>query len=172
MKYDPMKLFGLVPSANLRHRLMDWTMEWAIPFSRQLGLHIDQLTSQRVEVLLPARSRRKNHVGGAHACALALLAEYPAGLLLAQRYSPAEYRIIISRLNMDYMKQVKDEVVGICCAPTQWPDSSDEIWVELKTSLQDKAGRVVAEGQTRWQVKRWSVIGDQGRSTSNEPNKS
>lgn len=131
-----------------------------IPFNRWLGYQVEELTPSVVIVSSPERILRKNHVGGAHACALALLGEMPAGLLIAQNFPIDEYRFIISELHIVYHKQGRGILRGTVHPPIPWPsaDSEDITWVDLTTYIKNEAGEDVATCKTRWQIKRWEKV--------------
>ncbi len=157
---DLTKYVKMIPNPQIKNRLMDLAINLAIPFNRWLGMRIETLTSLKVRVISPPRVLRRNHVGGAHACALALLGEYPAGILISQNFSIEEYRMIISQLSVDYEKQGRGTLIGETLAPFEWPKENDkgEIWVDMKTVIKNAKGELVATAQTKWQLKRWSAI--------------
>jgi len=105
MKIDIFKKLQKIPNEKARFKLLDKIMDFSIPFNRGLGFKIISLSSKKVVVQSPPKKTRQNHIKGAHACALAVLGEYPAGLLLAQKYSPENYRLIMAELKVEYKKQ-------------------------------------------------------------------
>ena len=144
---------------QIKNRMMDVAITLAIPFNRWLGMKIQTLTPLKVRVSSPPRTLRRNHVGGAHACALALLGEYPAGVLLSQSFSMQDYRMIISKLSVEYFKQGRGTLIGEAIAPATWPEEKDgEIWVELKTEIKNAKSEIVAIVDTRWQLKKWNKV--------------
>ena len=154
------KYAEMIPIPQIKNRVMDLAINLAIPFNRWLGMRIETLSPLQVRVISPPRVLRQNHVGGAHACALALLGEYPAGILISQNFSVEEYRIIISKLLVDYEKQGRGTLIGEALAPLEWPkeDEKGDIWVDMKTVIQNTKGELVATVQTKWQLKKWSAV--------------
>jgi len=159
------KYIDKIPQAMVRHRILDSFIEFFIPFSRWLGLKIQALSIDKVIIHSPERRRRRNHVGGAHACALALLGEYAAGLLLAQRFAPDEYRMIIGSLNINYQKQGRGLLIATSLAPNNIPQfahgeisENGEIWVDMTTEITNAKTEHIATCKTRWQIKAWDQI--------------
>jgi acyl-coenzyme A thioesterase PaaI-like protein len=163
-KIDFFKLISKIPNETIKHHVLDAALTLNIPFNRWLGFHISELTEKKVAVISPERVLRTNHVGGAHACALALLGEYPAGLVLAQAFTVDKYRIIISSLQVQYHKQGRGLLTGVCEAPEKWPDflsdgSGDGTGrVPMLTKITNAKGELVAEARTEWQVKEWDRV--------------
>ena len=57
-----------------------------IPFNAPHGFKIVELSSDIVRITLPNRKLNHNHIGGIHACAMATVGEYCAGMaLLSER---------------------------------------------------------------------------------------
>lgn len=159
------KLIGLtkyvdrISIPQIRNRMMDVAINLAIPFNRWLGMKIISMSQVQVRVSSPPRILRRNHVGGAHACALALLGEYPAGVLISQKYSMQDYRMIIAKLEVDYHKQGRGTLIGEATAPSEWPEEKDgELWLDLKTEIKNEKGELVALAKTKWQLKKWELI--------------
>lgn len=159
MKFDLFKIISKIPNENLQRRLLDHAIEWAIPFNKNLKFHIKQLDDKFVAIESPHTHRRKNHIGGAHACALALLGEYPAGILIAKHYTPEQFRFIIAHLSVNYFKQGRGLLTAETKAPAEWPEIKEgEVWIEMTTTVSDDKNEKVAEIFTRWQVKTWSMV--------------
>jgi acyl-coenzyme A thioesterase PaaI-like protein len=165
--FDPIdftgKLMGKIPGGlageSARRRLLDLLLTLGIPFNRWLGLRIGEIGETRVTIVSPPSVLRRNHVGTAHACAQALIGEYAAGLLVAQRFPLDTYRMIIGRLEIDYHKAGHGTLYGTSKAPAQWPElENEEGWVPMETEITDEKGTLVSVCRTRWQVKSWQRI--------------
>ena len=157
---DLTKYIDLIPLPQVKNKALDLALNLAIPFNRWLGMKIETLSPEKVIVKSPPRVLRRNHVGGAHACALALLGEYPAGVLISQNFSVKDYRIIISKLSVDYEKQGRGTLTAEALAPADWPKENDDhvIWIEMKTLIRNSKHELVADVQTRWQLKKWADV--------------
>ena len=157
MKFDLLQWGEKIPYQGLRHRILDVMLSFGIPFNRWLRYHIAELSEKQVKIVSPDVVLRRNHVGGAHACALALMGEYPAGLLIAKRFPMETYRFIIGNLNIDYHKQGRGELTAIANAPATWPELQEgEAWIEMLTAITNSKGEAVATCRTKWHVKEWA----------------
>lgn len=147
------------PKEGVRRRVLDVMLNIGIPFNRWLGLRIKTFESDKVVIESPETVLRRNHVGTAHACALALIGEYPAGLLVAQKFPLEKYRMIIGKLEIEYHKAGRGTLIGAAKAPEAWPVlNGDEAWVEMETQITNKKGDLVAVCKTRWQIKPWDKV--------------
>lgn len=159
MKFDPFKLTENIPIDSLRRRALDTVLSVGIPFNLGLGLHIVELNPCAIRVESPPRFFRKNHVGGAHACALATMGEYAAGLLIAQHFPVSEFRVIIQKLEIEYHKQGRGKLNVESQAPTAYPEiETDGTFIEMRTEITNSDRDLVAECKTRWQIKRWDDV--------------
>ena len=159
MKIDIFKYTEKIPSDLIRRKVLDNVFNMAIPFNLSLGLRLRSVSPDIVEVTSATGWKTRNHVGGAHACFLALIGEYPAGILLAQNYSPEDYRMIIGELKVEYHKQVRGRVKGVARKPDNIPELGDEeIWIPMVTEIFDSKGNLAATARTNWQLKRWSAV--------------
>ena len=68
---------------RLRRPLVTKAVGEVIPFVDTVGCFIEAYTPRRVAVRLDNETRLRNHLGGLHAAALALLAETATGLVVA-----------------------------------------------------------------------------------------
>lgn len=75
-----------------------------IPFVGTAGLRVEAYTPTRVAARLDDRRRVRNHVGGLHAAAMALLAETVTGLVVALNV-PGESVPVIRTLNITFRRQ-------------------------------------------------------------------
>ncbi len=159
MKLDPIGIFRRIPNEKVRLTLLGRFLDRMVPFNRGLDLKVQELSVHSVEILSPDRKHRRNHLGGAHACALATMGEYPAGLLVIQMYPFDRYRLIMSELKAEYFKQGRGDLIALTKAPEEWPEVQDgEAWVELDTEIKDGDNELVAKIHTRWQIKDWSLV--------------
>lgn len=168
MKYDIFKYADQIPNDFVKRRLIDGILNFAIPFNLSLGMKIQKLDQDKVIIKSTNGWKTKNHVGGAHACFLALMGEYPAGLLLAQIYSPEKYRMIIKELQVDYKKQGKGSLKSVARKPFEQPQFEDgEAFIPMTTDIFNENGDLVAVAKTLWQMKEWAMVGKHKEAASN-----
>ncbi|MEQ1875155.1 MAG: DUF4442 domain-containing protein [Bdellovibrionia bacterium] len=168
MKFNPVALIKKIPFPIVSRSVMNTFLNFGIPFNAGLGLKITEFSPERVAVKMPVRWKSKNHLGGAHACAIALLCESPAGLLIIQKYPSDKYRFIMGGLTVNYHKQGRGVLLGEVAAPLEWPLIVDngEIWVEFETKVTNNKGELVADGRTKWQIKPWTRVRQGSAPTS------
>jgi acyl-coenzyme A thioesterase PaaI-like protein len=158
MKIDIFKLCNKFPP-SLRLKALTKALNIAVPFNFGLGMQIMKLSPKEAILISPEKRKRKNHVGSAHACFLALLSEYPAGLVVAQNYAFGKHRIIISELKIKYFKQGRGTLTSIAKSPSAWPELVDgETFINMQTEITNDKGERVSLCHTRWQVKEWTKV--------------
>lgn len=140
-------------------------MQELIPFNRPHRISVINISPKGCTVDLPHRRRNLNHLGTMHACALATAGEYVAGLNVIEAFDLSEYRLIMSRLGVEYHRRPE----GGCVAESSWDEGTlESIKTELKkegvvafslvSKLKDSASEHVATTTTMWQVKSWKKI--------------
>ncbi|HEX4924706.1 MAG TPA: DUF4442 domain-containing protein [Bdellovibrionales bacterium] len=164
-RLNPLTLAKKIPNQRLSKTVMNTFLNVGVPFNAGLGLSVEELSAERVRIYSPPRWKRRNHLGGAHACAIAVLVEVPAGLMVLQKYPLEKYRFILGGLTITYHKQGRGPLYGEVSPPQEWPLIVDngEIWVEFQTKVTNKDGELVAEGHTKWQIKPWSTVKSNAR---------
>lgn len=144
---------------------LDKILRVGIPFNAPHGFKIKTLNKDAVIISLPNRKLNHNHIGGVHACAMATVGEYCAGMSLLTSFGISKYRLILSELNVKYTYQGRVDLEGIC-SPHQIDvekvkaglESEDKYLQELKTIIRDLNGKEVAEVTTVWQLKNWEKV--------------
>jgi acyl-coenzyme A thioesterase PaaI-like protein len=137
-----------------------------IPFNRPHGFKIVQIDDNLVCTEAPCRRSNHNHIRGIHACALATVAEFSAGFLLMQNFAPADYRLIMSRMDIEYKYQAKERVVSesrlsgerIEREILQPLETAPSVDIKMRSDLIDDSGNLVAVAHTFWQIKRWDRV--------------
>jgi acyl-coenzyme A thioesterase PaaI-like protein len=165
--------FGMLPRLIVKARkstgwlwFLNVMMRWIVPFNRPHGFSIIELGEERVRTGADYRRSNHNHIHGIHACAIATVAEFSAGLLLLSRLEPARYRLIMSKLDVDYIYQAKQRIVAdtnlssqvlqdTVLQPLQTQESCS---IVMETYVSDKVGNQVAIAHTTWQIKRWDKV--------------
>lgn len=161
------KLLANPTSFNLT--ALNKILRFGIPFNAPHGFKIKMLNKDAVVISLPNRKLNHNHIGGVHACAMATVGEYCAGMSLLSSFGISKYRLILSELNVKYTYQGRVELEGIC-SPQQIDvekaksalATEGKYLQELKTIIRDLDGKEVAEVTTIWQLKNWEQVKTKG----------
>lgn len=145
---------------------LDRVMSLGIPFNVPHGMTIRNISPDEVRVVLPNRKLNHNHLGGIHACAMATVGEYCAGLSLLSKFGISKYRLIMSELSVTYTWQGRTDLEGICSprvidadAVKAALDEGQTYTQSFETILQEvKTGKEVARVRTTWQLKPWNRV--------------
>jgi len=137
-----------------------------VPFNRPHRFKIIEIDDTLVRTTAPYRRSNYNHIRGIHACALATVSEFSAGFLLMQNFAPADYRLIMSRMDIEYKYQAKKRVISESrlsreeieldiLKPLETAPSVD---IKMRSDVVDDSGNLVAVAHTFWQIKRWDKV--------------
>ncbi len=165
--------FDMLPKLLVKARgskswlaLLNLLMRRIIPFNRPHRFQVVELTEERVKTGASYRRVNHNHIRGIHACAIATVAEYSAGLLLLSRLDPSRYRLIMSKLDVDYVYQAKMAIIAETALSRK--DLQERVLdplatqescsIVMETRIDDAAGNRIARAHTTWQVKRWDKV--------------
>ena len=148
---------------------LDKLLTVGIPFNAPHGFKIKSLNQDAVIIALPNRKLNHNHIGGIHACAMATVGEYCAGLSLLSSFGISKYRLILSDLSVKYTYQGRVDLEGVCY-PNQIDVEKVRVALEadgiysqpLKTTIRDLNGKEVAVVSTVWQLKNWEQVKTKG----------
>lgn len=140
-------------------------MQEVIPFNRPHGISVVELSPSNCKVYLPEKYRNKNHLRTMHACAIATAAEYVSGLNVVQAFEMEKYRLIMSRIEVDYFRRPN----GFCTAESgidkdhilqinRELDADGVSEFSLVSSVSDSENETVAVATIYWQVKSWQKV--------------
>ena len=140
-----------------------------IPFNAPHGFKIKEMSEENILITLPNRKLNHNHLGGVHACAMATVGEFCAGMSLLKSFGITQYRLILSDLHVKYTYQGRSDLEGTC-SPKQIDKESVKKILEaegkhlqkLETFIRDKNGKDVAIVTTTWQLKSWDQVKTKG----------
>lgn len=144
---------------------LDKVLRIGIPFNAPHGFAIKRLNADEVIISLPNRKLNHNHIGGVHACAMATVGEYCAGMSLLSSFGISKYRLILSELSVKYTYQGRVDLEGICSprqidveAVRKGLEAEGKYLQKLVTVIRDLNGKEVAEVTTVWQLKNWEQV--------------
>lgn len=143
----------------------DNLMRLAIPFNAPHGFAFKKITDEEVQISLPNFKLNHNHLGGMHACAIATLGEFCAGMTLVKHFGMSEYRYILSELSVKYHLQGRTGLVGTAKLSAervaeikQQLATQDKILIEHNTEIFNRHSEKVADVRTVWQMKDWKKV--------------
>ena len=135
-----------------------------IPFNRPHKYRIKDISKSNIKVKLPYRRSNFNHIKGIHACALATLCEFASGLLLLINLDPKKYRLIMKRIEIDFLYQAKKDVfVEYHFLQSEF----EKIKTDLKSGpleivpeliVKDSEGNEICKAKVYWHIKSWSDV--------------
>ena len=136
-----------------------------IPFNRQHKFKFTAISEGKTQLKLPHIRANKNHLGGIHACATATLGEYAAGLTLIKKFSSSKYRLVMSKMEADYIKQAKEDLYGVVEIEKEELErienelaAGDKSEITIVTNIFTKEDEIIAVIQTSWQLKKWNRV--------------
>jgi len=146
--------------------MLNFFFERMVPFNLPHKFRITHIGDDNVKTLLPYRKRNLNHVKGLHACALATLTEMTSGFMLAVKLDPAKFRLILRRLEIDYMYQGKMDAVCEFTITPEWLKTNihdpllraDSVDIIADVKIFDIKGNQLTSGKAYWQVKDWAKV--------------
>lgn len=146
--------------------VLNFFFERFVPFNLPHKFRITHIGDHVVKTKLPYRRRNLNHVKGLHACALATLTEMTSGFFLAYKLDPKKYRLILRRLEMDYLYQGKMDAVCEYTLTPEWMKTNifdplsqaDSVDIIAEVKIFDVKGNQLTLGKAHWQVKDWAKV--------------
>lgn len=141
------KFLQKVPAGNW---ILSRLIGFAVPYSSSMGANILELGPGSAVVALPDRRKVRNHLNSIHALALANLGELTANLALIT-LCPDNGRFIVTRMETDYLKKGRGELLCRCDIPTDLPWSTVERTAATAT-LEDAQGDIVARVTVYWKI--------------------
>ena len=137
----------------------------AIPFNLPHKFKFIELSEIKTRISMPYIKNNRNHLGGIHACAIAALGEYTSGLAVLKSFGFTKYRIILSDLHVNYIKQAKEIVTGdVSIEKDELKRVKAELSSEgiseitLATNIINHNDEIVSVVQSTWQLKSWDQI--------------
>lgn len=139
--------------------------DFKIPFNGPHGIKIKKITQAEAVAFLPNKRSNKNHLGTIHACAMATLGEFPAGLLLIKNLDAAKFRVVMTKLEASYLKRATTSLRGVCKTDEkQIREVLDQLnqgipgQIQMSSQIIDDKDQIVANILTSWQLKAWDQI--------------
>lgn len=163
---DPAKIIEKAKHSSIYLKLLNWSLSQMIPFNKPHGFSIVSIGDYHLKTLIPFKRKNMNHIRGLHACALATISEFTTGFLLASKLDAKKYRLIMQRLEMDYLYQGKMDATAEFVISEKWFEEhiynplkiNDAIVIPCEIRILDAAGNHLTTGKIFWQIKNWSKV--------------
>lgn len=161
------KMFALLEeaSADKFMRLLNRFGKWIIPFNRPHRLRVLELDDAHCKTMIPYRRLNWNHLKGVHAAAIVTIGEFTAGVLLLWNFGVSKYRLILSRLEVEYHYQGKTHLNAVALFDVSQKEKylqslqeGEAVRIEMQTEIKDLQDNLVATVRTSWQLKPWKAV--------------
>jgi acyl-coenzyme A thioesterase PaaI-like protein len=163
---NPAKIVEKAKTSSFYLWLLNWSFERMIPFNRPHGFRIIEIGDYHVRTKLPYKTKNLNHLKGLHACALATITEITGGFVFVMKLDPRKYRIILKKLEINYLYQGKADAFGEFRISEEWISKnvieplkeSESVEVVSEVNIVDAQGKQLTNGKTVWQIKDWTKV--------------
>ncbi|WP_226390371.1 DUF4442 domain-containing protein [Penaeicola halotolerans] len=152
--------------SNFHLWLLNKVLAYKIPFNKPHGFKITAISDQSLRIDLPYKRGNFNHIRGIHACALATLCEFVTGFKLIDVLGASDYRIILQKLELEYLYQAKKDVYAKFELHKDWLEetiliplkSQEAVFVTCEITVYDTDDRAVVVAKVTWQIKSWQKV--------------
>ena len=163
---NPAKLIEKAKTSSFYLWVLNWGFSRMVPFNRPHGFRIVEIGDYHIRTKLPFKTLNLNHLNGLHACALATLTEVTGGFIFVTRLDPTQYRIILKKLEVNYLYQGKTDAFGEFRISEEWMDrhvllplkSAESVEVVSEVNIVDEKGNQLTNGKAHWQIKDWTKV--------------
>tara|TARA_Y100001936_G_C16039423_1_gene650570 strand:+ start:672 stop:1190 length:519 start_codon:yes stop_codon:yes gene_type:complete len=146
-------------------KAIDRLFKFGIPFNSPHKIKMRSISNELVAMELPLIRANKNHLGTMHACAIATVGEFCAGVLLIKNLDPSKYRVVMTNLDVTYLKHGASDL-GARCEQTattlsqarEQLQNSASTEITLETNIFNKTDEICAKVVTTWQLKNWNKV--------------
>ena len=145
------KMEGVLPTSfhPLGYTVLFNTM---VKLAGTAGLRVEKLNNREVEVHLRNRWRIQNHIGGLHACSMALAAESATGILVGMNV-PDTHIPLIKKMNVNFVRRCQGDIrVRATLGEDDYKrineDDKGEVTVDVR--VEDESGKEPIEAEMIW----------------------
>ncbi len=154
---SPNKLSRIVGKINLlpgavRTPVLSLVLGRFVPFVGTSGARIEEMTEQRVVVLVDNRRRVRNHIGQVHAAAMALAAETATGFVSGMNV-PDSKLLLCKSLKVDFKKRTQGAIRAVATLTESQRDDMRTLErgnVTVEVHATDEAGVEAIECEMVW----------------------
>ena len=116
------------------------------------GVKCVELSCNRSVFFIKNKSKVRNHIGGIHAAAMALVAETATGMLIGMNIPPDKVGVIKS-LKVDYLKRVEGDLTAVATLTDEQIrqiSSTEKGDTEVPVTITDSANKEAIEATMIW----------------------
>ncbi|KAF0720675.1 Aste57867_100 [Aphanomyces stellatus] len=153
------KLAGLVAKINqsglpstLREAALSTAFNTQVKMAGVAGIHIESLSDSQSVLHLKNRFRVQNHIGGVHACGMALLAESATGVVFGMNVRDSHLPLLKS-MSVNYVKRASGDLKAVATLTSEQRDAiqrDDKGNFVVDVVVTDSKGEQPIEVQMTW----------------------
>ena len=163
---DTAKILQKAKHSSFYLKLLNWGLYRMVPFNKPHGFRIVELGDYRLKTLMPYKRRNFNHIKGLHACGLATISEFATGFLLLSSLNMKKYRMILQRLEVNYLFQGKMDATAEFIISKEWLEekvihplkTQESVLVPCEVKIHDTKGNHLTTAIVHWQFKDWAKV--------------
>ena len=164
--FDTAKILQKAKHSAFYLKVLNWALYRMVPFNKPHGFRIVELGDYRLKTFMPYKKSNFNHIRGLHACGLATISEFATGFLLLSSLDMKKYRMILQRLEVNYLYQGKMDATAEFVISKEWLEEKvmnpllqqDSVVVPCEVKVHDLKGNQLTTGIVYWQFKEWSKV--------------
>ena len=164
--FDTAKILQKAKHSAFYLKVLNWALYRMVPFNKPHGFRIVELGDYRLKTLMPYKKGNFNHIRGLHACGLATISEFATGFLLLSSLDMKKYRMILQRLEVNYLYQGKMDATAEFVISKEWLaekvmnplQQQDSVVVPCEVKVHDLNGNQLTTGFVYWQFKEWTKV--------------
>uniref|UniRef100_A0A7R9X021 DUF4442 domain-containing protein n=1 Tax=Craspedostauros australis TaxID=1486917 RepID=A0A7R9X021_9STRA len=123
-----------------------------VPLAGASGLRIERLQRTESEVLVKNRPWIRNHIGGLHACSMALASESATGVLVGMHVRDS-HMPLLKRMKVDYVRRCHGDlrvVARLSEAEIERIENEDKGDLIVECTIEDDSGKAPIEAEFTW----------------------
>lgn len=151
----------------LSRRLMGAASNLAEPFMIGMGLRVEKCGEDIVEVVMPGGWRNQGEGGIVHSAALSALGESAARMYWEHHLDLRSAEVESKRVQVRILVRPEGEMRGVFRLPEADREAilhqlraKDTVGIETQTLIYDRDGRLIAEVDVEWQLRRQLMLGE------------
>jgi acyl-coenzyme A thioesterase PaaI-like protein len=164
--FDTTKVLEKAKHSSFYLKLLNWGLYRMVPFNKPHGFRIVEIDDYKIKTLMPYKRSNFNHIKGLHACGLATISEFATGFLLLTSVGQKKYRMILQRLEVNYLYQGKMDAMAEFAISKEWVEAKiatplktqDSVVVPCEVKIHDVKGNQLTSAIVHWQFKEWAKV--------------